>query len=90
MDLRIAEVGRQFRENFGEGPEEPKILVREGMVVEEVIHEVDAGAYDLLVLGHHITEHGDLHQDLTERMIFWCPIPVLVVQPRKVGARAEV
>jgi hypothetical protein len=58
-------------------------------VVEEVIEEVEAGNYDLLVVGHHLAgdQAADLQQDLCERLILWCPIPVLVIQPRRVAAK---
>lgn len=89
LDARARAVLERVREEFSAAGVEPRILIREGMVVEEVVHEVDAGAYDLLVVGHHIPMgegQTDLQQDLAERMIFWCPIPVLVVQPRRVPA----
>jgi len=85
-DSRMAQLLEKAREEFRMHGLEPRILLRDGMVVEEVVHEVDAGAYDLLIVGHHIPQGADLHQDLAERIILWCPIPVLVVQPRKVKA----
>ncbi len=89
-DPRTSQLLDKAREEFRAHGLEPRILLRDGMVVEEVIHEVDAGAYDLLIVGHHIPQGVDLHQDLAERIIFWCPIPVLVVQPRKVKAGAAL
>ena len=88
-DARPEGVLEKVREEFEAAGRKPKIVIREGLVVEEVIQEVDAGNYDLLVVGHHIAAHlqADLQQDLSERLILWCPIPVLVIQPRKVAAR---
>jgi len=78
----------RVREEFRAAGRKPEIVVREGLVVEEVIEEVEAGNYDLLVVGHHLARDraADLQQDLCERLILWCPIPVLVIQPRGVAA----
>ena len=62
---------------------EHEMLIREGIVVDEIIDEIRTGAYDLLVIGAH--ERGgsllqffleDLSDDLTHRS----PIATLVVQ----------
>lgn len=62
---------------------EHELLLREGIVVDEIIDEIRSGGYDLLVIGAH--ERGgtllqffleDLSDDLTHRS----PIATLVVQ----------
>jgi nucleotide-binding universal stress UspA family protein len=59
------------------------LLVREGLVVEEVLDEFERGAHDLLVLG--ASDEADRgrwgREDLTERILLRCPASTLVVPP---------
>jgi len=85
---RPEELLDRVQEEFVAAGRKPQIVIRQGLVVEEVIEEVEAGNYDLLVVGHHLASDAaaDLQQDLCERLILWCPVPVLVIQPRRVAA----
>jgi len=55
---------------------------REGLVVEEVLEEVEAGAHDLLVLGASpaMAAHRWAVQDVTERVLLRCPVSTLIVR----------
>lgn len=63
------------------------LTVREGLVVEEVVAEFEAGAYDVLVVGAHAPEPGWGVEDVTERLLLGCPGSVLIV-PREAGGPA--
>jgi nucleotide-binding universal stress UspA family protein len=68
-----------------------QIKVRDGMVVHEIIAECEEGHYDLVILGQHIMRRetgGIFSENLTEDIALECPIPVLVVRPRKQTATA--
>jgi nucleotide-binding universal stress UspA family protein len=68
-----------------------QIKVREGMVVHEIIAECEEGHYDLVILGQHIARRetgGIFSENLAEDIALECPIPVLVVRPRKQTAIA--
>lgn len=68
-----------------------QLKVREGMVVHEIIAECEEGHYDLAVLGQHLARReagGILSENLAEDIALECPIPVLVVRPRKQPATA--
>jgi len=79
----IPKMMKRVREEFEKAGREPDILIRDGDVVEAVIYEVDAGAYDLLVIGNHVPVEKGEDRDLSERIVLWSSVPVLVVQPRK-------
>jgi nucleotide-binding universal stress UspA family protein len=79
----------------GKAPEDPaahvrallaphgrELVVREGLVVEEVIAEVENGAYDLLVAGAlaEPAPGGWAKDDATERMLLGCPTSMLIVR----------
>jgi nucleotide-binding universal stress UspA family protein len=57
------------------------LVVREGIVVDQVLDAFQAGAYDLLVVGASAdAERGRLgREDVTERIVLRCPGPTLVV-----------
>lgn len=61
-------------------PEE--LLLREGLVVEEVIDQVEQGAFDLLVVGAPAAESKALWavEDVTERIVLQCAASILVVR----------
>jgi nucleotide-binding universal stress UspA family protein len=66
----LAPYGRELRE-------------REGLVVDEVIAEVEQGAHDLLVVGasaDHERSWG--REDTTERLLLACPASTLIVRSR--------
>lgn len=73
------EAVRAVLREFGE---EPSLLVREGIVVDEVLGEVENGAYPLLVIGSPTGAEGPswARDDLTERIILNCPASILVVR----------
>lgn len=57
------------------------LVVREGLVVEEILDAFETGAYDLLALGASPeSERGRLgREDVTRRLVLGCPGSVLVV-----------
>ncbi|HVR69902.1 MAG TPA: universal stress protein [Vicinamibacteria bacterium] len=57
------------------------LVVREGLVVDEVLDAFEAGAYDLLVVGASSqVEHPRLGgENVTQRIVLGCPGSVLVV-----------
>jgi nucleotide-binding universal stress UspA family protein len=57
-----------------------ELLEREGLVVEEVIAEVENGAYDLLVGGatSETRVGGWAKDDVAERILLRCPISMLI------------
>jgi nucleotide-binding universal stress UspA family protein len=57
-----------------------ELLVREGLVVEEVLEEVESGAYDLLVVGAPSEGGGWTREDVTERLLLACPTSVLIAR----------
>ena len=58
-----------------------ELALREGLVVDEVIAEVEHGAHDLLVVGAAPEpEHrGWGREDTTERLLLACPVSTLIV-----------
>jgi nucleotide-binding universal stress UspA family protein len=60
----------------------PELQVREGLVVDEVLAEVDAGAYPLLVIGGPPESRSEAwaREDVTERVLLQCPASILVVR----------
>ncbi len=60
----------------------PKLKVRHGLVVEEIIHEAREGEYDLVVVGAHRGERWRriLLDDLTHEILVESDRPVLVVR----------
>lgn len=59
-----------------------RVEAREGLVVEEVLEEVEAGAHDLLVLGASSAPAGQrwAMEDLTERLLLHCPVSTMIVR----------
>ncbi len=81
-----------------EGARPHSLLVREGLVVDEVLREVDSGAHDLLVIGTSPVRRPEAagHErwtraDVTERILLQCPVSVLVVRGalRRNGSRGR-
>lgn len=59
---------------------EEALLLREGLVVDEILAEFENGAYDLLVIGARETAEGGWgREDVTERILLHCPGSTLVV-----------
>ncbi len=80
IHLRAA---RDLLHNLGA---EGSIMVREGMVVEEILAALDGHGYDLLVLGTHRAEDYDpMYEDLTSELVQRVTVPTLVV-----GLRADL
>lgn len=65
-------------------PHGRELLVREGLVVDEVIAELENGAHDLLVAGASAepTAGGWAKDDVTERMLLGSPTSMLIVRGR--------
>jgi len=58
------------------------LLVREGLVVDEVLEAFESGAYDLLVVGAGAGDHAAFgREDVTERILLGCGGSTLVVPP---------
>jgi nucleotide-binding universal stress UspA family protein len=57
-----------------------ELTVREGLVVEEVMAEVEHGAHDLLVIGSAADPARWGSEDVTERLLLSCPTSILVVR----------
>lgn len=60
-----------------------EIKVRLGLVIEEIVGELQAGAYDLLVVGAHRSQslvERLLLEDVSEDLLGQSPVPVLVVK----------
>lgn len=75
-----------FRDLFVKGGVEPRMRSREGMVINEILQECETGGYDLLILGQHFVDleaGGPLSENIAEVLVVECPIPVLVVRPRR-------
>ncbi len=75
-----------IRELLAKGGLEPRLRVREGMVINEILHECETGGYDLLILGQHMVDMdagGLFSENIAEVLALECPIPVLVVRPRR-------
>lgn len=73
------------------GGSEPRLRVREGMVVNEILQECETGGYDLLILGQHLSDldaGGPLSENIAEVLAVECSIPVLVVRPRRWADRS--
>jgi nucleotide-binding universal stress UspA family protein len=58
------------------------LLVREGLVVDEVLEAFESGAYDLLVIGAGASVRGPFgSEDVAERILLGCAGSTLVVPP---------
>jgi nucleotide-binding universal stress UspA family protein len=63
-----------------------ELALRDGLVVDEVIAEFEAGAHDVLVVGARATGPAWGVEDVTERLLLACPGSVLIV-PREAVRR---
>ena len=73
------------RERGMTGEVKPKI--RHGLVLDEIVAEVEEGDYDLVIIGAHHPPTGDLWgklllDDVAHQIVQECPRPVLVVRAR--------
>jgi nucleotide-binding universal stress UspA family protein len=59
-----------------------RLEAREGLVVEELLEEVEAGAHDIVVLGASSAPEGQRWalEDITERVLLRCPASTLIVR----------
>ena len=66
-----------------------ELLEREGLVVEELLAEVENGAHDLLVAGasNDASTGGWAKDDVTERILLRCPSSMLIVRSASGRAR---
>ena len=77
---------------LSEGGVTPRFLERDGLVVREILSECHEGHYDLLILGQHLADRdmgGPLCQNLAEILAVECPIPVLIIRPRRWASAAS-
>ncbi|MBK6942681.1 MAG: universal stress protein [Planctomycetes bacterium] len=58
------------------------IVVRDGLIVDELLAEIEEGGHDLLIIGAHRPEGAPtwMLDDVTERVLLRCPIPILVLR----------
>lgn len=68
-------VAREVLAGFGRVP-----LVREGLVVEEVLGELENGAHDLLVVGAPAESGGWAREDVAERLLLASGASVLIAR----------
>jgi nucleotide-binding universal stress UspA family protein len=71
------------------GGSRPRVRLRQGMVVHEILAECEEGHFDLLILGQHLADKeagGQLSENIAELLAVECPIPVLIVRPRRWAA----
>jgi nucleotide-binding universal stress UspA family protein len=74
------------REAGGEGAVKAKI--RHGLVLDEILEEVEAGDYDLVAIGAHYVPGNDplrglLLDDIADQIVNQCPRNVLVVRYKR-------
>ena len=79
----------RLRERLAAAGREQDLVLRDGLVVDEVLEEFEAGAYQLLVVGAQ-GEPGAgpdwLREDVTERLLLRCPASTLIVPTAQEGA----
>jgi nucleotide-binding universal stress UspA family protein len=77
-DATLAEVAQVLASRGFPRP----LRVRRGMIVEEVLAEVEEMADDLLILGAHRAAGADrwMLDDVTEQILLRCPISILVIR----------
>ena len=68
-------------------PAEVKPKIRHGLVLDEILAEVESGGYDLVVVGAHYVPGNDslrglLLDDITDQIIAQCPKNVVVVRSK--------
>lgn len=65
---------------------EARVLVRHGLVLDEIMAEASKGHFDMLIIGAHATPgiRSLLVDDLSERILLTANRPVLVVQQEQV------
>ena len=66
-----------------------RLLVREGLVVDELLDAFETGAHQLLVIGSSDAAGGFGREDVTERLLLACPGSVLIVPPLDSAARSQ-
>ncbi len=67
---------------------EAELHLREGLVVEEVLAEVENGAHELLVAGAQEPDEGLGREPVGERLLLRCPVSMLVVPRSGLGSAA--
>lgn len=79
-EMKHMEAARDVLKTYGV---ESTIMLRFGLVVEEIVSELATGAYDLLVIGVHRSEglvERLLLENVTADLVPQSPVPVLVVK----------
>jgi nucleotide-binding universal stress UspA family protein len=73
---------REMRRQMTDAGVEGQVKVRRGLVVDEILHEVHEGGYDLLLIGAHATtgREGFLYEDLASLIVRASPISTLVIR----------
>jgi len=72
-----------------DGGVEAGLKVRVGLVVDEIVGELQDGGYDLLVIGAHRSQglvERLLFEDVSKDLLGQSPVPVLVVKTARTGA----
>ena len=85
LDDRVPEVAN-FVDSLPWKGARPELRIRTGMVVPGILDECRRGHYDLLILGQHLAVKeagGPLSENIADLLAVECPIPVLVVRPRR-------
>lgn len=70
-----------IRRELGEAAAEVPVIVQEGLVADQVLEEVENGAYHLLAVGGPTPGGAPWAEDVVERILVHCPTSVLVVRP---------
>jgi nucleotide-binding universal stress UspA family protein len=81
-DLQLTDATQQLRNAGLKNEIIPRI--RQGLIVEEVIKELNEGAYELLVIGAHYQPgqdrwHGTLLDDVTDQLLHRCNCSVFII-----------
>ncbi len=90
---RVPEISELLAALPLKGGKKPELRLRTGMVVRGILEECREGHYDLLILGQHLAVKeagGPLSENIAEILALECPIPVIVVRPRRWAEGARV
>lgn len=84
-DAPEAEHLRELRARLQEVGLEGDVIVRQGLVVDEILGALHEGGHDLLVIGAHDVAEGHLFEDFAGHILRASPISTLMVRDRKSG-----
>lgn len=73
---------REMRERLKAEGVRGGVKLRRGLVVDEILHEIHEGGYDLLVIGAHDVHgrEGFLYEDLASLLVRASPVSTLVIR----------